>query len=109
MSENVDHALPELVALPIMAIGIPSTWSVISVPLPPWADKTFPLSPCVPPTSDWLADTLGIVVPSVANDLAVGSASSSSLTSVLLFGDVLHVHHWRLLRNSNRLLDGSDG
>ena len=80
LSENVDHAPPP--EAPIVPIGIPSTWIVMSNASPPWADKMFPRSPCVPPTSRWLAVTPGNVVPSVANDRAVGSASSASLGSV---------------------------
>ncbi len=53
----------------------------MSVPEPPWAASTFPRSPCVPPTSRWFAVTPGIVVPTVANDRAVGSASSASFAS----------------------------
>ena len=80
LSENVDHAPPP--ETPIVPIGTPSTWIVMSNGLLPWADRIFPRSPCVPPTSRWLAVTPGNVVPSVANDRAVGSASSASFGSV---------------------------
>ena len=53
----------------------------MSFAVPPWTERTFPRSPCVPPTSRWFAVTPGIVVPTVANDRAVGSASSASFAS----------------------------